>query len=120
MKKAGITVSVIVGVVALIILGVILDVGGIRYRGFLSKEKAKVERKVFKETQSFNEGMEQQLLKLLLERAEKKAAGDLEGMVALDFTIQHRYATYNEKNIDSPRLRAMLEEVKYGVATTQY
>lgn len=83
---------------------------GLDFQRFFGPKFEGVRRDVFKETRSYNEGKEQELLKL---RREYLLADDAAKPI-LASTIRHSFADYNEELLDSQELRAFLREMKYG------
>ena len=76
----------------------------------LFRRKA-VRREVFKQTRSYNEGKEQELIKYRLEYIRAKT--DVEKK-AIASTIRHAFADYDENLLDSDELRRFIVEIKYG------
>lgn len=83
---------------------------GIKWKGFFGPKHEAVRREVFKQTRSYNEGKEQELLKLRLEYMRASE----EDKAALASTIRHQFADYDENLIDSSELRSFLKQIKYG------
>jgi hypothetical protein len=84
---------------------------GIKWKGFFGPKHEAVRREVFKQTRSYNEGKEQELIKLKLEY---ELADSEEDKKALASAIRHSFADYNEDLIDSPELRVFLRRIKSG------
>lgn len=66
-------------------------------------------RTTFEETKSYNEGKEQELLRLY---REYMSASD-EEKASLAFVIRHQFADYDASKLDI-ELQNFLEEIKYG------
>ena len=105
---------VAIGVVVLVVLlsaAFGMEWAGIKWYGFFGPKRAAVRREVFKQTRSYNEGKEQELIKLRLEYLREK---DEEAKKAIASTIRHSFADYNEDLLDSAELRAFLKQMKYS------
>jgi len=106
--------SIAAGIVVLVILLSVafgLEWAGIKWYGFFGPKRAAVRREVFKQTRSYNEGKEQELLKLRLEYLQ---AQNDESKRAIASTIRHLFADYDESLLDSVELRAFLKQMKYS------
>jgi hypothetical protein len=99
------------GLVLLIVVAFGLGLGGLQWRMFFGPRHEAVRREVFKQTRSFNEGKEQDLVKYRLEYLRADSDSD---RTALASTIRHAFADYDENLIDSLELRQFLREIKYG------
>lgn len=86
-----------------------LTYAGLGWQRFFGPKFEGVRRDVFKETRSYNEGKEQELLKL---RREYLLADDQDKPI-LASTIRHSFADYNEDLLDSQELRQFLKRIKY-------
>lgn len=100
------------GLLTLVLLGSLAfgtEWAGLAWKGYFAPKHEAVRRQVFKQTRSYNEGKEQELLKLRLEylRADK------EDKQAIASTIRHAFADYDE-NLLTPELRRFLHSMKYG------
>ena len=105
---------VLLGVVVLVLMFPLafgLEWAGIKWYGFFGPKKEAVRRDVFKETRSYNEGKEQELIKLRLEYLQAKTE---EEKRVLASTIRHLFADYDENLIDSPELKSFLKQIKYS------
>jgi len=87
-----------------------LEWAGIKWYGFFGPKREAVRREVFKQTRSYNEGKEQELIKLRLEYLREK---DENAKKAIASTIRHSFADYDENLIDSVELREFLRQIKY-------
>ena len=101
-------------ILAVVALGLVLCFGlewlGIGWRGFFGPKHAAVEREVFKQSRSYNEAKEQELLKYKLEYDRSTTEQDRK---ALAFTIRHKFADYDERLL-SPELQSFLRKMKSG------
>lgn len=102
---------VAVGLIVLLSVTFGLEWAGIKWYGFFGPKRAAVRREVFKQTRSYNEGKEQELIKL---RMEYLKAQDDESKRAIASTIRHSFADYDETLLDSPELRTFLKQIKYS------
>jgi len=84
---------------------------GIKWYGFFGPKREAVRREVFKQTRSYNEAKEQELLKYRLEYL--RATNDID-KEAIASTIRMAFADYDENLLDSAELRLFLEKMKYG------
>jgi hypothetical protein len=107
----GWTVAGVLSLVLMLSLAFGLEWAGIKWYGYFGPKKEAVRREVFKETRSYNEGKEQELVKL---RMEYLLAKDENAKRALASTIRHLFADYDESLIDSAELRAFLKQIKYS------
>lgn len=112
MKKVAGVLLGIVTIVLLLFAVFGLEWAGIKWYGFFAPKKAAVRREVFKQTRSYNEGKEQELIKLRLEYLRESNA---DAKRAIASTIRHAFADYDENLLDSEELRAFLKEIKYSV-----
>lgn len=97
------------GLSALIAVAFALNLGGLEWTRFFGPRREAVRREVFKQTRSYNEGKEQELLKY---RVEYMRADD-DGKAAIRSTIRHAFADYDETLLTG-ELRSFLREMKYG------
>lgn len=99
------------GLILLIGLVFSLELGGLQWSMFFGPKREAVRREVFKQTRSYNEAKEQELLKYRLEymRSDDKMEKE-----ALASTIRLAFADYDEELLDSIELRNFLKEIKYG------
>ncbi len=102
---------IIASVVVVISLAFVLKLGGIEWYRFFGVKKQSAEREVFKETRSYNEAKEQELLKLRLEYIKEK---DTVAKEAIASTIRHKFADYPKSKLDSELLRDFLLKIKKG------
>lgn len=90
-------------------LCIALELGGLQWRRYFEPKHESVNRQVFKETRSFNEGKRQELVKYRLEylRSEGKERK------AVASTIRMAFADYDDTKL-SPELRAFLQKIMRG------
>ena len=88
-----------------------LDWLGIEWYGFLGPKREAKRRKVFRETRSYNEAKEQQLIKY---RYEWMRAETAEAKAAILATVRIAFADYDEDRLQSAELRSFLRQAKYG------
>jgi len=105
--------GIVLGIVVIVVL-VSLMFGlkwlGLEWRGFFGPREQAVEREVFKQSRSYNEAKEQELLKY---RLEYMRSDDATEKKAIASTIRMAFADYDETLL-SPELRRFLHEIKYG------
>ncbi len=106
MKATLITIGCIIGLFALVFAANEFEIFGIKFWG-TRKENAKYE--VYKNTQSYNDGMAQQLSKL---KSEYDADKDQQDKNAIAFKIKQDYANFDDKNLQSDALRAWLIQIR--------
>ena len=115
MKQFFATVGVIILIVAVIVGAIAFAFGaewlGIAWKGYFNPKHEDVRRETFKRTRSYNEGKEQELIKLRLEYIREK---DETSKKAIASTIRLAFADYDEKLLESAELRSFLKEIKYG------
>jgi len=105
--------SSIGGFIALIVLMCALDLGTGWFGVFKTKTVGKAQEnakyQVFKQTQSYNDGMAQQLSKL---KSEYDADKDPQDKNALAFKIKQDYANFDESNLQSESLKSWLIQIR--------
>lgn len=99
----------LLGLVVFLVVAFTLELGGLQWKAFFGPKHEAVRREVFKQTRSYNEGKEQELLKYRLEYMR----ADEDGKRALASTIRHAFADYDETLL-SEELRSFLRDIKYG------
>ena len=109
-KIVGVIAIILFLIVGCVALAFVFEVGGLKWKEYFGPKHADVERKTFEKTRTFNEGKKQELLRLRLQwvRAEDEVERE-----ALESTIRHMFADYNEEELD-PELRRFLWNIKYG------
>lgn len=106
MKIAGTLIVILVGVLA---LGWVFMGNELAMYSFFAPQKAKIERKVFEGTRSFNQGMIQELENMQMDYIK----GTPEQKVAMRSVILHRASGYNLDDSDVPSsLRQFIENLK--------
>lgn len=80
---------------------------GIEWRGFFGPKRADVERKIFYQTRSYNQGMIQQLARYRLQY--KTAKTDEERKVVAS-TVRMMFSEYDHKTLN-PELQNFMKEV---------
>ena len=111
MKTIGYIVISVASIIMLASLAFGLEWAGIKWYGFFGPKREAVRREVFKQTRSYNEGKEQELIKLRLEYLREE---NQDAKQAIASTIRHSFADYDENLIDSSELRTFLKQIKYG------
>jgi len=106
MKTSGKVTLVILALVLSVFLINEFQIFGIKFWG-VRTENAK--REVFEETKSYNQGMEQDLVRIHHEWVLAKS----EDKPAIESTIRLRFGSYDEEKINSLELRNFLREIKY-------
>lgn len=110
MRYVGYVVAGITGLAILVALAFAFGIGGLEWARYFGPRREAVRRDVFKETRSYNEGKEQELIKLRLEYL--RASADDKPVIAS--TIRLSFADYNEDLLDSAELRQFLRTIKYS------
>ncbi len=95
MSKVKIITLSILGIIGVITLAFVLELGGLQWKRFFAPKHEDVRREVFKATRSYNEGKIQQLAKYKFEY--EKA--DDSGKMIIKSTIQHMFADFNCKEM---------------------
>ncbi len=98
---------VIIAVVLALSFGI--EFAGIHIKGFFDKERANVERDVFRNTDSYDKGMVQQLTRF---RLEYMRSTDETEKAAIRSTVRTMFAEYPINRLSSPELRAFLQECR--------
>lgn len=106
-KAIGIVLAIIVGVIA---LAFVLELVGLQWKKFFAPRHSNVEREVFKQTRSFNEGKLQELTKYRLEYLREK---DPVTKKALGSTIRHQFADFDAAKLPDC-LRYFLDDIRYA------
>ena len=78
---------------------------GIEWRGFFGSKQAAVERKIFKETRSYNEGMIQQLSRYRLQYIRSKDEVERQAILS---TVRTMFAEYDAGTLPNVELRNFL------------
>lgn len=101
----------IMSLILFVIIAFGVELGGLQWSMFFGPKHEAVRREVFKQTRSYNEAKEQELIKYRLEYMRSSDPVERE---ALASTIRFAFADYNENLLDSTELRNFLKEMKYG------
>jgi len=107
MKKFGYVIFVLFGIVALISVAFLLELGGLEWNKFFKPKREAIRRDVFKETKSYNESKLQDLARYRLQYIE---ADNEESKSAIKSTINLMFADY-----DRSRLPAELSTFLYQI-----
>ncbi len=103
--------AAIVGVVVLVVLIASLMFGltwlGIEWRGFFGPKRAAVEREVFMETRSYEQGMAQQLARYM---GEYKRSETDDERKAIASTVRAMFAEFDPDRIVNDELRSFYKE----------
>lgn len=101
----------VLGLIFFIGLAFVAELGGLQWSMFFNPKHEAVRREVFKQTRSYNEAKEQELIKYRLEYLRCKDQAEREAIAS---TIRLAFADYDEELLDSVELRNFLREMKYG------
>lgn len=97
--------SIVIGV--LVVLFVVLPAATLGTRWFWAPKFAAVEREVFMETRSYNQGVIQQLAKY---KAEYDRADNQQDRDAIKSAVRTMFSEYDPSRIDNPALANFLME----------
>ena len=86
----------IIGIVALIVVAFMLELGGLQWNKFFAPRKENVRREVFEATRSYNQAKVQELAKYKLEY---EMAKDEESKTALSNVVMFRFADYDSSKL---------------------
>ena len=109
MNKWKIGLSVFGGIVFFIALAFTLELGGLQWKMFFNPRHEAVRRETFKQTRSYNEGKEQELIKYRFEWMKASA----EDKKAIESAVRLSFSDYDESLLDSSELRSFLKTCKY-------
>jgi hypothetical protein len=113
MKTFGLIVAGILGFITIMVILGALGLGGrwvnMKVEAWFAPREAEIQRNVFEETKSFNEGKEQELVKYRLEYMR----GDDVDKQAIAAAVRHAFADYDDSRL-SPELRNFVEDCKSG------
>ena len=113
MSNGKITWIIVLCVVGLVIIGSGIDLAtgwfGVYYTKTVGKAQENANREVFKQTQSYNDGMAQELVKIKTEYDQAKDSTDKKALV---FRVQHDYANFDESKLESESLRSWLIKIR--------
>jgi hypothetical protein len=112
--------SLIAGLIALVVLTVVLGgmgLGGryinMKVEAWFAPQEQNIQREIFENTKSFNEGKEQELVKFKFEWEIAKSKDDEGTMSAVESAVRHTFADYEEDRL-SPELQDFVRHCKYG------
>ncbi len=105
------TIGIVASIALLIAIAFALELGGLQWKSYFNPKHAAVDREVFKQTRSYNEGKEQDLVKYRYEYMRAKTNDDKEAIAS---TVRLAFADYNESLLESDELRDFLRMVKFG------
>lgn len=108
MKGFGIVVAALAGLFLVIALLFGLTWLGIEWDGFFGPKRAAVEREIFRETRSYDEGMIQQLARYRLQHVRAKSS---EEKKAIASTVRVMFAEYDPDKLERRDLRVFLQGV---------
>lgn len=111
MKKVLSVLLVIVILILMFALSFGLELGGLHIRGFFAKEKANIQRDVFKNNKSYVEGMVKDLAKSKKEFS--LAKDDLEKKAIVNYVLDV-FANFDEENIENVSLKRFLINIREG------
>lgn len=113
MKRAFLAVVGVLGAALCLVAFLSLMFGltwlGIEWRGFFGPKRAEVERKIFRETRSYDEGMIQQLSRFRLQYVRSK---DDEERAAILSTVRTMFAEYDADKLPSVDLSNFLRKAR--------
>jgi len=109
--KTGIKVILCILGLVVLLCGLELATGyfGVFYTKTVGKAQENAKREVYKETQSYNDGMAQELVKIKTEYDQAKDSIDKN---ALKYRIQHEYANFDEQKLESESLKNWLIKIR--------
>ena len=107
MKTFGWIIASLFGLAFILVLSFGLTWAGIEWRGFFGPKQAAVEREVFKETRSYNEGMIQQLSRYRLQYLRADSEDERKAIAS---TVRTMFAEYDRSKL-SPELQDFVKEV---------
>lgn len=107
--------------IVVIIVGLMFGTGvlDLKFFGWYAPQKANIQREVFKNTKSYNEGMARDLAKIKAELQKEKGAEGLSARKALVEQVVEDYANFDATRLEVASLRLFLENIQAG-RTQQY
>lgn len=98
-----------IGIFALIMVSMgIIDVSGILWESKIGVWRANVDRNIFEQTKSYNQGQIQQL-----ERYHHEwITSDSIGKKAIEATVRSQFSDFNQNNISDPVLYGFLRDIR--------
>ena len=104
-------VGIIVGAVLLVfVLMLGLDYSGLMWDSFIGPKRENVRREIFEQTKSYNQGMQQDLIKAMHDYKMTKDPQEKEAIKAM---VRHQMADYKESKISDSELNGFLNMCKY-------
>ena len=110
MKQIGYIVAGLGGLVALVALAFVLELGGLQWERFFAPRYEAVRREVFTNTRSFNEAKLQDLVRYRLQYQQAKTRDDKAAIAA---AVRIAYAEYEASRLPV-ELAGFLRTCKYG------
>lgn len=98
------------GIIALIVLAFVLELGGLSWNKFFGVKREDVRREIFEATKSYNEGKEQDLIRYRMQYMRAETEADKEIIAS---TVRMMFADYDASKLE-PELQAFLKTVRYG------
>src|SRR5512147_1972955 len=96
-----VVIGVIVSLVVFVGLFLVLDYGGILWTGFIGPKRENVRRQIFEETKSYNQGQQQELMRLYVEYKRTKDPIEKKAIAGM---VRHQFADYQSYRLN-PELR---------------
>ena len=87
-----------------------LDYSGLMWESFIGPKRENVRREIFENTKSYNQGMQQDLIKAMHDYKMTKDPQEKEAIKAM---VRHQMADFKDAKIQSSDLRSFLESCKY-------
>lgn len=102
------TLLIIAGVIGIAVTAFTLEVAGLKWREYFEPKHRDVDRTVFEQSKSYVHGKTQDLAKYYEEwsKAEPEDRAAIEGLIKMNF------AEFDDTNIQNPKLRAFLVDVR--------
>ena len=117
MKTAGAIFAAIVAFIAFVILLGALGLGGrwvnMKVEAWFAPQEQNIQREIFEQTKSFNEGKKQELVKFKFEWDRAKGKDDVGTMKAVESAVRHTFADYDADRL-SPELREFVRTCNGG------
>lgn len=110
LKGIIITSIIILVMICLIGFAFLSELIGLHWMHYFGVKESNIEREMFEETKSYNEGKIQDLIKY---KYEYDLADEKEKQIIAN-TIRHMFADYDEEKIKSEELKTFLKKIKYG------
>lgn len=107
MRIVGLVLLCVAALVFLFALSFGAEWLGLEWYGFFGKKRANIEREIHRNTDSFDEGMLQQLSRY---RLEYMRSSDETEKSAIRSTVRTMFSKYPPDRLTSPELRAFLKE----------